>query len=763
MKKLLLNIKLFLLIISIFGCATSGLKKKRNDPQKRSDKNKLVNPNFLDQFAKTYRFRLGRPFKIKVLDDDKTILFLRSGSRTKAAKLYAFHLENKKEELLLSAQDLVGQKKVEISAKEKARKERMRAFAKGISSYRLSSNQKEILIALSGQIFIFDIKTKRHQRMMLHTKGVPIDVRFSPNGKFLSYVKNGDLYIYDRVEKKEIQLTQRSSSELHYLSYGLAEFIAQEEMGRFRGYWWSPQSDAILFQKNDYRGVEKITILDLAKPEKSPYRFHYPKAGKKNVKVDLGVIYLHDKKIRSIDWDKQRYPYLIRVLWQKNYPITFIVQNRAQTDILIYTAGFDRKQKVHFKATRYYNEHDPKWINLPHRLPCWIRFDPNASPELLWLSERSGQNELIAINRSGKSRVLTKKINNLHSFNTLINRKHILVSGGDPKESQIFQIDHQMKTKALTRQSGIHRMFSNKKGSVRVHSYSGISEEWWKVERHTDGKITEIGLLNSVAEKPMAKASLNYYVVGKRKMNALVIKPSTFSRKKRFPVIVYIYGGPGYLTVTKESKRYALLQWIAEQGYLVVSIDGRGTPYRGRKWERTLKGDFYQSVLDDQVEGLKDLAEKMPQIDLSRVGIYGWSYGGYMALMAVLKRPDIFHAAIAGAPVTDWRDYDSHYTERYGGLVGKNDKVYHDASVLNYAKALKRPLLVFHGTADDNVLFSQGLKLANAFFKNDKRFDFIPLVGHTHSVRSVDAIKALYARMLSFFKKELIKKQRVHN
>jgi dipeptidyl-peptidase-4 len=233
----------------------------------------------------------------------------------------------------------------------------------------------------------------------------------------------------------------------------------------------------------------------------------------------------------------------------------------------------------------------------------------------------------------------------------------------------------------------------------------------------------------------------------------VVVRPRGFDAKKKYPVIVDVYGGPHHRSVTANVAAHVLRQWIADHGYVVVAVDGRGTPGRGRAFERALKeaagrGSFGVVPLDDQVEALKALASSRPEMDLGRVGIYGWSFGGYMAALAVLKRPDVFSVAVAGAPVVDWRDYDTCYTERYLGLPDENRAGYDESSLLGLAGELRRPLLLVHGTTDDNVYFLHTLKLADALMRAGRDFELLPLQGFTHMVPDPLVRRRLYGRIL---------------
>jgi dipeptidyl-peptidase-4 len=220
-------------------------------------------------------------------------------------------------------------------------------------------------------------------------------------------------------------------------------------------------------------------------------------------------------------------------------------------------------------------------------------------------------------------------------------------------------------------------------------------------------------------------------------------------------VVVYVYGGPHAQVVQASPRRYLLQQWIADHGFIVVSLDGRGTPGRGRSWERAINNNLIDIPLDDQVAGLRLLGEKYTEMDLDRVGIYGWSFGGYFSAMALMRRPSVYHVGVAGAPVADWLDYDTHYTERYLGIPQAQPWVYESNSVLSYVAGLAGPLLIIHGTADDNVYFTHALKMSDALFRVGRDHDFLALTGFTHMVPDPLVTERLYTRIVRYFEEHL--------
>jgi dipeptidyl-peptidase-4 len=328
-------------------------------------------------------------------------------------------------------------------------------------------------------------------------------------------------------------------------------------------------------------------------------------------------------------------------------------------------------------------------------------------------------------------------------------------ASSDPTQSQLFRVGLSGgEPVQLTKQPGIHNAVFSQDHRIYVHTEADAGAMPRAQVYKADGAL--VGELPSVAEEPPFVPRARLVRVGDDPgYYAAIIRPRRFNAKKRYPVIVDVYGGPHHNKVLAPMNTRFLGQWIADQGFVVVSIDGRGTPGRGHEWERAIYKKFGSVPLADQVSGLKALARHYPEMDLDRVGITGWSFGGYLAALAVLREPDVFKAAVAGAPVVDWYDYDTHYTERYLGIPPKDAAAYKEASLLTYAGDLSRPLLLIHGTADDNVYFRHSLRLADALFRAGKDFEMMPLSGLTHMVPDPQVTERLWSRIVHFFQKHL--------
>jgi dipeptidyl-peptidase-4 len=310
------------------------------------------------------------------------------------------------------------------------------------------------------------------------------------------------------------------------------------------------------------------------------------------------------------------------------------------------------------------------------------------------------------------------------------------------------------KVTRLDKEPGVHSVVFAKDHSLYVETSTSTKAMSKTTVHKADGTL--IGELSSVAEEPPFALNTETLKVGDDPgFYAYIVRPHDFNKAKHYPVIVHVYGGPTHLQVQDAMASRLIDQWLADQGFIVAAVDNRGTPGRGRDWEKAVSMHFGSVPLEDQIAGLKALGKRFPEMDLKRVGIYGWSFGGYLSALAVLKAPEVYKAAVAGAPVVDWLDYDTHYTERYLGLPDTDAAAYKEASLLTYAADLKRPLLLVHGTADDNVYFRHTLKLTNALFRAGKDFDLLPLAGMTHMTPDPVVMERLYERIAGYFHKYL--------
>lgn len=712
---------------------------------------------FLEAYSETNRFRLGHPRSFQILPDGTGLFFLRSGARSRVGRLFFFDATAGEEREFLNAETLLGSaEEEELSAEEAARRERMRLTASGIASYRLSRDGDKLLVPLSGRLFLVDRATVGEEggiRELESEAGGAIDPQFSPDGSHIATVREGDLYVIDAATGAEMRLTTRRGPEIQN---GLAEFVAQEEMSRMRGFWWSPDGQSIAYQETDHAGMERMHILDPMHPESEPRAWPYPRPGEANASVRLGIIPISGGETRWVEWERERFPYLCSVVWPTEGPLTVLVQDREQEHESLRTVDPADGSTQELLA-----EEDAAWINLDQTVPRWLP----GGEEFLWSSERTGEWRLEVRAADGTlARTITPEGFGYRGLAAVDEEAGVawVTASAEPTETHVYRVnlDGEGEPSRLSEERGEHAAHVGRDGSLWVHERRTGDGTIVAAVRNAEG--AELETLVSEVEALPFRPNVTHETVGRREWRTVVTRPRNFDESLRYPVILYVYGGPHARLVSASPRGYLLSQWQADHGYIVVTIDGRGTPARGREWERTIDGDFISAPLEDQVEALQQLGDLHPEMDLERVGVWGWSFGGYFSAMAVLRRPDIFRVGVAGAPVSEWRDYDTHYTERYLGLPEEADTegLYHASSVLTYAAEEVepedlRPLLVIHGTADDNVYFSHALKLQNTLFRSGRPVDLVALSGLTHMVPEPTVMSRMHARIMAYFEAHL--------
>ncbi|MET0384377.1 MAG: DPP IV N-terminal domain-containing protein, partial [Polyangiales bacterium] len=593
------------------------------------------------------------------------------------------------------------------------------------------------------RVFVFDRVQGRAHELVLGA-GSAFDPHLSPDGKHVSFVRDGDLWITDAEasNKKPRRITQHPAG----LEYGVAEFVAQEELERRRGYFWSPDSKHIAFQRTDASKVSTVYVADPSHPDRAPAEFKYPRAGTDNAVVDFGIVAAEGGTPRWVTWDLAAYPYLAQVQWPKNAPLTLTVLDRNQTKLALLAVDPQTgavRELLHVE--------DAAWININPSSPTWL---PDGSG-FLWLNEVEAGFDLALHDAQG---ALTRTIQPA-SFGArdIVGIEPdgsavIVLASSDPREQHVWRVPLDGSApKALTHDGGVHEAISEH-GITAIRSALRVGGSSTTVVGPGDSRHE----LPAVSEQPklVPTTVLDAVEVGEHKFYTAVTRPRNFSPGKRYPVLLRVYGGPHMQTVLDYRDGYLLDQWYADAGFIVVRADGRGTPNRGRSWERAVLNDLATVPLEDQVAALSALSERHPELDRSRVGIFGWSFGGYLSTIALLLRPDVFHAAIAGAPVTDWALYDTAYTERYMKLPADNPEGYQRASALTHAGSLTRPLLLMHGVTDDNVHFAHSLALIEKLYGTGKRAEVV-LLSSTHMLTDPKLALAREKLQVEFFREKL--------
>lgn len=720
----------------------------------------------LQELARTHNYTLGRPFKVRLTPDGERVLFLRASAKDPVADLFVHTVATGQTERLLSAKSLLRGRTEALSAAEKAERERKRIKTGGFTDYQLSRGGDRSVLKLNGQLFIYDFSDARSLRLVLPAEGSPLTPKLAPGGQRLAFVQGNNLgYVelpptlpeQDSLELEPIFVTT-DGTEME--PNGLAEFVAQEEMSRYDGFWWSPDGEQLAYQKNDYREMESLAIADAARPENEPHRFPYPRPGKRNADVRLFVARLETKTSQEVVWDRAQYPYLAKVVWSRGAPLCFLAQARDQQSQAFLRVDLDRGA-----ARPLFEERDEAWLNIHDSTPRFLA----DGRSFMWATEEDGAWRLERKHLAEDGLSIVRRevvVPGTAHFHSLIHvdetRRWVWFSGGaDPAQLHLFKapLDGCESPTRVTSDTGWYEAtFAANGGAVAItHSSLSSLAETRVSAVDESGTIAEGDLLAHESEQPTSIPQVELISFDKGGgFRGAVLRPRNFDKKARYPVILYVYGGPGFHVVRAQMSAWFIQQWMADHGFIVVSVDGRGTPRRGRGHERALRGAFHEVPLEDQIAGLRALAKHVPQMDLDRVGVYGWSFGGYMAALSVLRRPDVFHVGVAGAPVTDWFYYDTHYTERYLGVPeDSEDDVYASANLLNYAAKLSRPLLLIHGVADDNVYFAHTLQLADALFRADKPFELLPLVGLTHQVADPAVREALFSKVVRFLGERL--------
>ena len=699
---------------------------------------------FFRDLAETRSYSLGQPVAPKFTPDGRAVFYLRGGARDPVLRLYAFEIAGGVEQELMTPEQVLAGAAETLSPEEKARRERARVSTRGFTRFEMSPDGAKLIVSLSGKLYLLTLGN----RAVVELPGENwIDPQLSPDGKVLAAVKGHELYVIDLETRAVSAVTSGATDTLHH---GVAEFVAQEEMSRSHGYWWSPDGAMLAYQENDESGVEVRHVADPLRPEAKPTTFFYPRAGSANTKVRLGLIARTGGPTTWVDWDRNAYPYLARVVWDEAAaPLTILVQDRAQQKQLL--LAVDPKTG----ATRtLLTETDAAWLNLDDaEMPVWRK----DGKSFLWTTERKGAWQVELRAASGKLiRAVTAPDFGYRRFLALDDaRGDIYLQGGvDARESHVWCVALAGgKPQPLTSEAGIHAATFSDDRSRMVHTYQLMNGDVGAEVMAGDEFLVA---LPSAAENPPSLPVVEITQTSQG-FDAAIVRPADFAVGKTYPVLLSVYAGPTAKMVTAARRAYFIDQWMADQGYVVVRLDGRGTPGRGRAWERAVRGNLIDVALQDQVAGLEALAAQHPELDLTRVGITGWSFGGYVSALAVMKRPDIFHAAVAGAPVVTWENYDTHYTERYLGTPQDNPEAYRLSNVTTYAKDLTRPLLLIHGLTDDNVYAQHTLQLIDALFLAGKPYEFMPMLG-THMISDPKVREARERRIMEFFARTLLVK-----
>ncbi|GAB3969626.1 prolyl oligopeptidase family serine peptidase [Plantactinospora veratri] len=747
--------------------------------------------------ARTRRFSRGAPRAVTVASDGSRVVFLRSGGPTDPVDaLWMLDVTDGTERLVADPADLLADPAADADptrtrpvadptdlaaaaagaqptgfagpgpavgtdlagtphSTERALRERLRLSASGIASYATDPAARIAVFTLDGRLFRADLV--HGDVVEVAVTGPVVDPRPDPTGQRLAYVTDaagdggrvGQLRVVDS-DGTDTLLAGEDAG----VTWGLAEFVAAEEFDRFRGYWWAPDGRSILAARVDESRLPRWYLHDPGDPASPPRSVAYPRSGGPNAEVSLHLLDLDGGWV-DVHWDRETYPYLVSVEWAETGPLITVLRRLQQHGLVLAVDPRTGETQVHAELA------DPRWVEpvagTPRHLPdgrvlvggelahdgydarCLFADGTLLTPPSLYVRRVVGW----LPNRNGSPDLLVEG------------------SDGEPSQQHLFRVRTAIgaggiDARRLTGDPGWHSATAGGDVLVVQSRSLDVAGSTWTVWRGDQ----EVAALRSLAASPPYAPRPALERVTDRRLPAAVVYPGNHVAGRRLPVLLDVYGGPGHQEVVAARSAWLERQWWADAGYAVVTIDNRGTPGVAPSFEKVVHRRLADVILADQADALTALAGKHPDLDLGRVAIRGWSFGGWLAALAALRRPDLFRCAIAGAPVTDWTLYDTAYTERYLGMPADSPEVYAHHSLLEVAAEPVRapdevrPILLLHGLADDNVVAAHTLRLSAALLAAGRTHSVIPLTGATHMAAGGTA-ERLLALELQFLRQHL--------
>ena len=778
--------------------------------------------------ARTLRFSCGAPRAARVIADGSRALFLRSdGPEDTVTSLWMSVIDengNASEMLLADPRTLLADADAEdVPAEERARRERAREGGSGIVGYSTDASGNRVTFTINGQLFLTDIAAGVTRAIAIEEDELKpvLNPRISPDGQHVMYTTGTYLVNVDLADTAFDTASGDDDCEIGDAisvvasipqdgewKIGLAEFAAGEEMDRYDGFWWSPDSKYVLFETYDESPEPIWHLSDPANPANPARSNRYPQALTANANVRLTLLELgfdsdnccYGAIANEVQWDHETYEYLAAVSWTSGHEPIILVQDRLQQHdqvLAIHVGepiatmrdaenGFtdDEGDQVETFSiaipeyaegerpggTRVLEEHgNAYWLDLIHGTPA---FTPNGRLICAMNDMDADTNRLTANGMPFTPAGLqvrevldvtdddvlcvVQRTPELLPDDSLPFLWQSIAADHDARSFDVVSIRYDGTWEPLTYAPGQWTMSRAGNGcvvtgrdmddaTVQMQHCMNIATT---DENGTDVASMVVAPIENHAETPGFTPNVHFTRLGERGLYAAIVLPSAsseYAHANTLPVLMKPYGGPGFQQVVESQSFYWDAQWWANQGYIVVTADGRGTTGRGPKWDRAIYETMKSVTLEDQVDAVRALPKALatlaaqenkessetaiPQPDLNRVAMIGWSYGGFLSALAVLEAPETFAAACAGAPPTDWTLYDTHYTERYLGL---DPAVYERNSIIADAPQLDRPLMLIHGFADDNVTIAHSLRLSQVLMAAGRKHTFLPLTGITH-------------------------------
>jgi dipeptidyl-peptidase-4 len=617
----------------------------------------------------------------------------------------------------------------------------------------LQNNFKQIYRhSFAANIQVFDTKTRK---LIQPVSDLVMLAEFSPDGNKIAYVKENNLYYYDLAAKKEIQITQ--DGKTNAIINGATDWVYEEEFALSKGFYWNEDGTSLAYYRFDESAVKEFSMTTWGDLYPKEYTFKYPKAGESNSVIQLFVYQIQTGTKKQLDIGAEMDIYVPRIHWTKNKNLLMIQRmNRLQNKLELLLANTQSGI-----TNVIYNETNDAYIDVPE-----LTFISDGKSFVI-NSEKSGFNHLYQYDLNGKFiRQITQgnwDVDQFYGINESQKMVYVSTSEIASTERYVYAISLDGKRKKqLTTKKGWNTATFNADYSYFLWSFSDINTPGYFALCDATGKTLRVlednqSLKDRMSEYPMVKAEMTTYknVFGEA-LNAFVMKPLGFDAAKKYPVLMYVYGGPGHQLAVNRwmGGNYLWYQLLAAKGYMIVCVDGRGTGFKGEKFKKSTYLQLGKFEIEDQIFVAKELG-KLPHVDAARIGIWGWSFGGYMSSLGITKGADVFKAAIAVAPVTNWRYYDNIYTERFMRTPQENGKSYDDNSPINHVEKIKGNYLLIHGTADDNVHFQNAVEMVNAMINKGVKFDSEFYPNKNHGIGGSKTRLHLYERMTRFILEKL--------
>ncbi len=681
--------------------------------------------SFPRQYARTRGFNLGLPRAFSIAADGSRVAFLRTVSGVDPlASLWVLDVAEGRERAVYGPES-----ETAISNEERDRRERTGERQTGVVSYATDPDLLLATFTVGDRLKVADLTGGGVRD--LEIPDLPFDARPDPTARRIAYVAEGALHVADLDAGGSTRVAHDDDPDVHW---GVAEFAAAEEMERRRGYWWSPDGERVLACRVDEREVATWHIASPIDPSAAPRAVRYPQAGTANAEVTLHVLGVDGSRV-DVDWDRKGFEYVAAVSWTDEGPPLLLVQSRDQRDLVV--LGLD-PDTGHTEIVAGY--HDDRWTDLVPGVPVWI---PGGR---LLTGGVVDDTRCLSIDGASATPAGLQVDRVVDAGDDVV-----FLATEDPTERHVWRLRADGGVERMSAWSGVHDAVAEGELAILVSETEAAPLPVATLMR--DG--VALHTFERLAETSVLTARPSFVSLGSRDLRAAVLTPGGVEPGEPLPVLLDPYGGPHFGRVVRSQRAHLESQWFADQGFVVLVIDGRGTPFRGVEWERSIHRRYVDLALEDQVDGLHAAAERFGFLDLSRVAMRGWSYGGYLTLAALLRRFDVFHAGIAGAPVVDMAFYDTHYSERYLGTPEGDPEAYERADVVKDAAELRGELLIVHGIADDNVYVTHSLQMSKALMEAGRRHTMIPLSGITHRPTDEAAAEHMMQIEVEFLRRAL--------